>query len=109
MITQEFIQDNPKVIPFNLNENISDSNTQISLINQKEIKAQDPESTMPALMVGLLVILALAYVLGLIFVLTNLIVKVVIKLDQDSQISSEFYEQTKALMRFDFEDCSCLV
>ncbi len=60
-------------------------------------------------MVGVLVIIALAYIIGLVFVLTNLIVKVVIKVYKDSQISSEFYEQTKALMRFDFEEHSCLV
>ena len=60
-------------------------------------------------MVGVLIIVALAYIIGLIFVLTNLIVKVIIKVYQDSQVSSEFYEQTKALMRFNFEEHSCLV
>ncbi len=60
-------------------------------------------------MVGVLIIVALAYIIGLIFVLTNLIVKVMIKVYQDSQVSSEFYEQTKALMRFNFEEHSCLV
>ena len=106
---QKFIQDNPKVISFNLNQNIPDSNTKISLIDDKVNNSQDSESVIPALMVGLLVIVALAYLLGLIFVLTNLIVKVIIKLYQNGQISSEFYEQTKHLMRFNFEDSSCLV
>ena len=103
---QEFIQDYPKVISFDLNQNISDSNTQISLIDDKVNNSQDAES---ALIVGLLVILALAYIISLIFVLTNLIVKVAIKAYQDTQVSSEFYEQTKDLMRFDFEESSCLV
>ncbi len=103
---QEFIQDNPKVINFDLNQNVSNSNTQISLIDDKESNTEDSES---ALIVGLSVILALAYIIGLVFVLTNLIVKVIIKAYQDSQVSSEFYEQTKDLMRFDFEESSCLV
>ncbi len=103
---QEFIQENPKVIPFDLDHNIPKSNRQISLIDDKANNTQDSES---ALIVGLSVILALAYIIGLVFVLTNLIVKVIIKAYQDSQISSEFYEQTKALMRFDFEESSCLV
>lgn len=103
---QEFIQDNPKVVAFNLNQNISEFNNQISLIDDTANNTQNSES---ALIVGLLVILALAYVIGLVFVMINLIVKVIIKAYQDSQISSEFYEQTKALMRFDFEEHSCLV
>ena len=98
---QEFIQDYPKVIPFDLNQNVSNSNTQISLIDDKENNTQDSESP---LIVGLLFILALAYIIGLVFVLTNLIVKVIIKAYQDSQVSSEFYEQTKDLMRFNFEE-----
>ncbi len=103
---QEFIQDKTKVISFNLNQTFSDSNTKISLINDKVNNTQDSES---ALIVGLSVILTLVYIIGLIFVLTNLIVKVIIKAYQDSQVSSEFYEQTKDLMRFDFEEHSCLV
>ncbi len=103
---QEFIQDYPKVISFNLDQNIPNSNTKIFLIDDKVSNTQDSES---ALIVGLSVILALAYIIGLVFVLTNLIVKVIIKAYQNSQISSEFYEQTKALMRFDFEESSCLV
>ena len=79
------------------------------MIDDKVNNTEDSESAIPALMVGLLLILALAYVIGLVFVVTNLIIKVVIKLYQDGQISSEFYEQTKALMRFDFEESSCLV
>ncbi len=90
----------------NLNQDIPYSNTKISLINDKESKTQDSQS---ALIVGVSVILALAYIIGLIFVLTNLIVKVIIKAYQDSQVSSEFYEQTKALMRFEFEESCCLV
>ena len=103
---QEFTQDYPKVIPFNLNQNIPKSNTKISLIDDKESNTKDSES---ALIVGLLFILALAYIIGLVFVLINLVVKVIIKAYQDSEVSSEFYEQTKDLMRFDFEEHSCLV
>ena len=90
----------------NLNQDIPYSNTKISLINDKESKTQDSQS---ALIVGVSVILALAYIIGLIFVLTNLIVKVIIKAYQDSQVSSEFYDPTKALMRFEFEESCCLV
>ena len=103
---QEFIPDNPKVISFDLNQNIPDSNSKISLIDDKVSNTQDSES---ALIIGVLVILALAYIIGLIFVLTNLIVKVIIKAHQDTQVSSEFYKQTKDLMRFEFEEHSCLV
>lgn len=103
---QGFIQENTKVIPFNLNHNVSESNSKISLINQRKSNLEDSQS---ALIVGLFLILALAYIIGLVFVLTNLIVKVVIKVYQDAQISSEFYEQTKDLMRFDFEEHCCLV
>ncbi|MDJ0681499.1 MAG: hypothetical protein QNJ18_16750 [Xenococcaceae cyanobacterium MO_167.B52] len=103
---QEFTQENPKVIPFDLDQNIPKSNSQISLIGDKVNNSQDSESP---LIVGLSVILALAYIIGLVFVLTNLIVKVIIKAYQDTQVSSEFYEQTKDLMRFDFEESSCLV
>ncbi len=106
---QEFIQENPKVISFDLDHNIPKSNSQISLIDDKVNNTQDSESEIPALIVGLSVILALACLLGIIFVLTNLIVKVAIKVYQGSQVSSEFYEQTKALMKFNFEEGSCLV
>ncbi len=76
------------------------------MIDDEESNSQDSQS---ALIVGVSVMLALAYLIGLVFVLSNLIVKVVIKAYQDTQVSSEFYEQTKALMRFDFEESFCLV
>ncbi len=87
---QEFIQNYPKVISFDLDQNITKSNTKISLINDKVNNHEDSESTMPALIVGMLVIIALAYIIGLVFLLTNLIVKVIIKAYQDTQNLSHY-------------------
>ena len=91
---QAISQDNPKVVPFKTNQNLK-------LINSSDKEQENTEEdnlVIPAFIVGQLFILIIASFIGLLFVTTNLIVKLVINYRRKKRIQSNFYEQVKDLM-----------